>query len=197
MIVTLNIDNKLELTDKAMQILDFRELYNYYAVKLNNEERAMAAFGVLYYMYYFDSRFLDLHEDETDRLKAVKEFVYKGSEITKIKVFAKAAETYKKLMDEEQTMNYVVMKANVKKLRDFAKAMVLMKDEEQQTQEEKENDVPAKKSTGIKVRLKEFLETNSALPKQEEDLTKFKERLLKHFDSQVDIFGGGSTGAYE
>jgi len=38
---------------------------------------------------------------------------------------------------------------------------------------------------------------NSSLPQQEEDLRKFKEKLQKHFKSEVDVYGGGETGAYE
>lgn len=192
MIVVLNEDNRLELTDKAMMVKDFRELYNYYAGKLDNHNRAMAAFGVLYYMYYFDSHFLLDYPDESDRLKAVKAFVYLGGDISSTKVFKKACITYQDLMDQEQSANYVVMKRNVRKLREFAQAMVLIKEDEPADGEDRES-----VSTTVKVRLKEFLETNSALPKQEEELRKFKERLQKHFNSQVDIYGGGTIGAYE
>lgn len=193
MIVRLNENNTLELTEKAMFIKDFRDMYNYYSRKLNNEDRAMAAFAMMYYMYYFDSRFIIEYKDEKERFKAIKEFVYKGNEITEIKIFQKASETYQKLMDEEQTDLYVVMKANTYKLKEYAKNMVLIKPSH--TGEEVQDAISDAKE--IYVSFSEFSKINLSLPEQEEGLRKFKERLQKHFKSEVDVYGGGDIGAYE
>lgn len=196
MIVILNENNILELTEKAFFIKDFRDMHNYYSGKLKNNDRAMAAFAVMYYMYYFDSRFLLEFEDEKERMTHVREFVYKGNEVTDIKVFRTACETYKELMNEEQTSLYVVMKKNVTKLKDFAKDMTLVKVNNTNTEEGKADDTITD-IKGTYVTYKDFLAINSSLPQQEEDLRKFKEKLQRHFKSEVDVYGGGAIGAYE
>lgn len=196
MIIRLNENNVLELTEKAFFIQDFRALYNYYTQKLKNEDRAMAAFSVIYYMYYFDSRFLLLYEDEEERLKEVKKFVYKGDEITDIKVFRTASETYKSLMDEDQSALYVVMKKNVYKLKDFAENMSLVKVDNTATEEGDAPDTLVD-IKGVYVTYKDFAAINSSLPQQEDALRKFKEKLQRHFKSEVDVYGGGDLGAYE
>lgn len=196
MIVFLNENNKLELTEKAMMIKDFRDLYYYYAVKLKNEDRAMAAFATLYFMHHFDSQFLvDYPNDLEQRFKAVQKFVYKGDEITKIKVYVQAEKTYLSLIDKEQTVLYVVMKRNVQKLKEYAENMVLIKSAGGSKEEIAEDVI--KETLEVKVNWKEFNDINSSLPDQEEKLRKFKERLMEHFKSEVDIYGGGDTGAYE
>jgi len=195
MIIRLNENNALELTEKAFIIKDFRDLYNYYTAKLNNEERAMAAFAVIYYMHYFDSRFLLEFKDLKERFKQVKAFVYKGDEINRIKIFDKAEKTYIKLMDEEQTGLYVVMKANVTKLKEYAADMTLIKVTTPNAEGDSEDTIT--EVQGNYVSYKDFTAINSSLPQQEEDLRKFKDRLQKHFVSEVDVYGGGSLGVYE
>lgn len=197
MIVRLNEDNRLELSEKAMMVRDFRGLYKYYTDKLNDEERAMAAFGILYYMYFFDSQFLLDYPDDMDaRLAAVKQFVYKGDKInTDTKVFRKAAETYCGMMDQEQSEAYVIMKGNFNKLKQYAKAMVLVQEDSPTEGEAREDVAPI--SQGIRVTFKEFTSVNASLPDQEKALNDFKSRLLQHFKSEIDIYGGGEMGAYE
>jgi len=198
MVVRLNEDNRLELTEKAFLVKPFRDMYNYYVGKLDNDDRAMAAFGVLYYMHYFDSPFLLNYPDEDERFKEVKKYVYRGEEITRIKVFAKAEEAYKEMMDQEQTALYVVMKENVNKLKDFAKRMVLVKPEVEIEEDEEGNPIIRESSNNaIYVKLSDFMTTNSALPKQEEELRHFRERLQQHFKQEMDVYGGGDIGAYE
>ena len=198
MIVRLNDENKLELTEKAFIVRPFREMYNYYVGKLDNDDRAMAAFGVLYYMYYFDSQFLIKYPDEEERFKEVKKYVYRGEEISRIKVFEKAEEAYKELMDQEQTALYLVMKKNVDKLKDFAERMVLVKPQVKLEEDEDGNLVPKEDEEGhILVKLTDFMTTNSSLPKQEEELRAFRERLQQHFKNKMDVYGGGDLGAYE
>lgn len=201
MIITLNQDNKLELTDKAFIIRAFRELYRYYAEKLNSEDRAMAAFSIMYYMHFFDSRFLLEHpKDLKVRLAEVKAFVYMGDKVnTETKLFKAAEELYKTLMDEEQSSIYLVMKNNVKKMKDYAEAMVLVKENSAEATEEEiaTDSLPLTTTNKIKVTFKEFREVNASLPEQEEILRKFKDKLLQHFKGNIDIYGGGDIGAYE
>lgn len=194
MIVILNENNVLELTEKAMLIKSFRDLYNYYTVKLKDEERAMAAFGVLYYMYYFDSQYLIDYPDEEERLKAVKKFVYKGDQINQTKIYKEAVETYKGLMDEDQTSFYTVMKANTFKIKEYAEDMVLTTGANTGESENNDTDIPVK---GVKVSFTEFIKVNSTLPEQEELLRKFREKLQRNFKSEIDIYGGGDIGEYE
>lgn len=196
MIIRLNENNVLELTEKAFFIKDFRDMYNYYAGKLKNDDRAMAAFSVMYYMYYFDSRFLIEFEDEEERFKEVRKFVFKGDEIDTIKIYTAACETYKALMDEDQTSLYTVMKKNVYKLKDFASRMTLFKKAETPTEEGEVPDTVVETSD-VYVTYKDFVAINSSLPSQEDDLRKFKEKLQKHFKSEIDVYGGGVIGAYE
>jgi len=192
MLLRLDENNQLVITEKAYFVREFRELYDYYYKTLSNPERGQAAFGVLYYMFNFDSDFLFEYEDEAERLKAVKAFVYKGEEVTNIKVFKRAVERYKSLMDASQTKAYVVMKQNFIKLRDYASRIVLSPVREDVSDPDYD---PL--TAPIQVDYKEFSAVNTLLPKQEEELRKFKETLQKHMVNEIDVYGGGDLGAYE
>lgn len=194
MIVVLDENNKLILTEKALFIKDFRDLYNYYNKSLGGHDKAMAAFGIMYYMFFFDSPYLLDYPDEEERFKEVQKFVYKGEEISKIKLLEKAFETYKNLMDLEQVSLYLVMRNNVTKVKVYAENMVLGK---KNTGGKKGEEDQIRDTTDIPVTFGEFQKVNSSLPNLEEELRLFKDRLMKFMKSSIDIYGGGEQGAYE
>ncbi len=192
MLLQFDENNSLNITEKAFHIKEFRELYKYYYEQLKRPERGEAAFGILYWMYHFDSDFIFKYPDEAERLKHVKAFVYKGNEVTDTKVFRAAKERYKSLMAEDQTNAYIVMKKNFIKLREYASRITLAP-----VMEDTSNPDYNPAEAPILVDYKEFSAVNSLLPKQEEELRKYKEALLKHMSNAMDIYGGGTLGAYE
>jgi hypothetical protein len=193
MIIVLDENNTLQLTEKAFMIGDFRELYDSY----KDQELAMAAFSIMYYMYHFGSHFLYDYFDEKERFKEVQKFVYRGTEITysKIKI---AMDTYRDLYDKESVSTYLIMKRNVDKLKIYASKMELIipvtetEDEEGNVRTEKKLDPEM-----VYVDYKEFVAINSMLPKQQQDLELFENRLIESVKNQIDIYGGGDLGAYE
>jgi hypothetical protein len=194
MILVLTDENKVEITNKALEIKDFKVLWKYYNERQEGHDKAVAAFSILYWMYFFDSHFLQDYEDVDERYKAVQQFVYMGEEIDKIGIMEKAMGTYQELMDREQVAMYVVMKNNIDKIKDYAKHMVLGKPSRGKKADPKDTVPDTLENV---VTFAEFQSVNNSLPEHEERLRKFKERLLLHMKSEVDIYGGGEKGAYE
>lgn len=195
MLLYLDDSNNIRLTDKALSIRVFRSLYDYYTIKLNSEERAIAAFGVLYFMYYFDSKFLLEYEDEELRLQHVREYVHLGSEINDTKVFKEARDLYKELSNTVQVQTYLTMKKNISKLILYAQSMILHRPSV--NADIMEGDEEPIQDDTVLVDHKEFSAVNSSLPKQQEDLKKYKTTLILDMQEQIDVYGGGELGAYE
>lgn len=176
-------------------IADFRELYDSY----KDPEVGMAAFSIMYYMYHFKSHFLEDFPDEKERFKEVQKFVFKGTEVVwaRIKI---ALETYKSLYDKEAVSTYLIMKANVEKLKEYAKRMTLVRVAEPSPDMQENGAVVhsvVDPDGPIYVDFKEFIAVNSVLPKQQEELDKYESRIIESVKNQIDVYGGGMLGAYE
>jgi len=192
MLIRLDENHKIIITEKAYFVKEFRDLYNYYYTKLKKPDRGIAAFGIMYFMYNFDSDFLADYEDEDERFEHVRKFVYFGEEVTRIKLFEAAVSRYKSLVENSQTYAYVVMKNNFKKLREYAKRITLVDPRADTSDPDYDPN-----TVDLFVDYKEFAAINTLLPKQEEELRRFKETLQKHITNEMDLYGGGSLGAYE
>ena len=95
-------------------------------------------------------------------------------------------------MFEDQTYAYITMKKNFKKLREYANRISLVAPREDVTDPKYDPNTAM-----LHVDYKEFAAINTLLPKQEEELRKFKETLQKNMVNEIDVYGGGSLGAYE
>lgn len=191
MITFLDENNKLQLTEKALMIDAFAKVYR----KFPDKELAMAHFSVMYFMYNFDSIFLRDYEVEKERIAAVKKFIDRGSEVAIDRTMRKALDVYREIYFDDTTSMYLVMRRNVDKLKDYADKMVLISP--LATIDPDSEFVPLPGIDFILVESKEFTTINSILPKQQEELVKFETRLVSNTKTKIDIYGGGTKGAYE
>ncbi len=196
MILVLDENNELQLTEKAQMIDIFANLYSSYGT---DTELAMSAFSVMYFMYNFDSDYLRRYSDERKRLVAVRKFVRRGSDIKITWILRKAMDLYKEIYTEDSGSMYLIMYENVQKLKHYASIMVLISPligMKADTDEEKEN-LPVSGVDYILVESKEFVTINSMLPQQQRELDAFEIKLMQIIKNKIDIFGGGKLGAYE
>ena len=193
MIIYLDENSNPTLTDKAFMIKPFRVLFD----EFRDKEVAMAHFALMYYMYNFDSKFLREYDTEKARMGAVKKFIYKGSEVTQCKKLRTAMEAYKDIYADETAEMYLVMRRNVDKLKDYADKMVLIDPSASMAEDLKPEFLPMSGVDFILVDSKEFTTINMMLPKQQEELTKFETKLVENSKAKIDIYGGGTKGAFE
>jgi hypothetical protein len=188
MIVHLDENNTLQLTDKAYMIDTFRLLYD----SMQDKELALAYFAFMYYMYNFDSKFLRDIEEEQKRMGEVKKFIFRGADIKVSRIVRRAMDTYKEIFEDESVSMYLVMRKNVGKLKEYAGKMVLF-----DPNITGDTTILLPGMDYVLVDTKEFTSVNSLLPKQQEELDKFEAHLLQAVKNKIDIYGGGSLGAYE
>ena len=179
MIITLDEHENVILTEQAMLIDVFYKLY-----ESTTPSMVPAVFGVIYWMYSFDSKERRDIEDERDRIRAVKKKVPNGSSVSITREMRRAMDMFRDLYDEDKLSLYFTMHNNVMKLKSYADNMVLVKPEEGDTE-------------SVLVEYKEFTTINELLPKQEKLLADFEETLKGHAAQQLSIYGGGRLGAYE
>jgi hypothetical protein len=191
MIVVLDENGVLQLTDKAMMISAFRVFYD----SFEDSDLAMSYFSFMYYMYAFDSAYLRNIEDESKRIGEVKKFVHRGSELKVSREVRKVMNVYKEIFIEESVSMYLVMRTNVEKLKKYANKMCLF--DPNAGAEEGDSTILVPGLDYVLVDSKEFTTVNSMLPKQQEELDKFEVHLLQTVKNKIDIYGGGSLGAYE
>jgi hypothetical protein len=191
MIVHLDENNKLKLTEKAMMIGIFKKVYE----SEKDPELAIAPFSIMYFMYNFDSKFLHEIPNEDKRLREVKKFVDRGTDVATTRTIRKAMDVYKELYASESTSSYLVIRENVGKLKDYASKMELM--DPNILQDKEEDDLLQLGKDYILVDSKEFTSVNTMVIKQQEELDKFEVKLIESAKEKIDIYGGGSLGAYE
>ena len=185
MILILDENGKVQLTEKAMMIKVFEELYNNFIDK----ELAIKHFAYLYFMYSFDSEFLSRYPSKTKRAKAVRAYISGGSRIRASPRLKAASDTYIKMQNDGAVGVYLALKVNIDKLKNYAERMILVPPIK---------DVPADlENTPILVTSKEFSEVNLLLPKLQESLNKYKSDIHDLLKSKIAIYGGGARGAYE
>lgn len=189
MILVLDENGTLQLTEKAYMISAFRIFYD----SFEDKDLAMAYFSFMYYMYGFDSFYLRHFTEEQKRIAEVKKFVHRGSEIKVSRPVRKVMDVYKELFTEEASAMYLVMRENLEKLKKYAAKMVLF---DPNIDDEAQGILLAGKDY-VLVESKEFAQVNSLLPKQQEELDKFEVHLLQSVKNKIDVYGGGSLGAYE
>ena len=186
MLLRLNDHNEVIITEKFLLIKDLKTIYNKYS---SDHDARTAHLAVLYYMYHFDSRFLWLYrDDETKRLAEVRKFIADGKKVTICNTMRRAMRAYKALYDEEQVSIYCTMRDNMKKLRDYADSSVLILPPDYD---------PDIHGTLNVIEAKELMAINKAIPEQWKLMDAFETELKEYTKSQVDIYGGGSLGAYE
>jgi len=182
MLLTLDESNNVVVTEKFLLIKDLRDLYEKHK---KNPDILNVHFGILYYMYHFDSRFLwEFRDDEVKRYNAIKAFLYKGRASLKCDVMRRAMRTYKQLYNEESVSLYLTMRDNLAKLKDYMAKTTLIKPDKS----DKES---------ILIDSKEMIMLNKGIPDQWTLLDKFEKDLKEYTKANLDIYGGGSVGVYE
>ena len=166
-----------------MLVKAFDKLYS-----LTDPEMIPAVFGVIYWMFSYDSKFRRNIKDHKERLRAVKSFVPRGGEVSISRDMKNAMDVFADLYTEESMDVYFVMFDNLTKLKDYAKGMELRMPPD--TSEEDANFINI-------VDYKEFTAVNEQLPKAELLLSTFETRLRNEALAQIDVYGGGSLGMYE
>jgi len=185
MIITLDENNEIILTEQAMMIEKFRKLYERTA-----PDMVPSVFGVIYFMYSFDSKFRRLIDDKKERYKAVKNFIYKGNDIKIDRYFREASELFEEIYSESSMDAYFVLLENLNKLKEYARAMVL------RYPPEILGDKEAMQEYNV-VDYKEFSSINEQIPKTEQLLKDFELRLKDEILANISVYGGGDVGFYE
>lgn len=183
MLLTLDESNNVIVTEKFLLIKDFRKLHDKFTKDLDLQT---AHFGVMYYMYHFDSRFVWLYrDDKVKRLAEVRKFLHRGKDVKISPDMLKAMRLYELLYNEESVSMYVTMRDNIIKLRTYMKNAVLSLPPEDEVSDE------------ILVDSKELIMLTKEIPDQWKRLDKFEKDLLEYTKANLDIYGGGSVGVYE
>ena len=184
MILTLDESNNVIVTEKFLLIKDFRKIYDKFR---KDPDLQVAHFGVMYYMYHFDSRFVwKYRDDEVKRLLEVRRFLHRGKDVKMAPDMVKAMKLYSQLYNEESVSMYVTMRDSIVKLRSYMQAAVLVLPKEENP------DDPS-----VLVDSKELVMLNKEIPDQWKRLDKFEKDLLEYAKANLDIYGGGSVGVYE
>tara|TARA_R110000851_G_scaffold87648_1_gene191076 strand:+ start:28856 stop:29437 length:582 start_codon:yes stop_codon:yes gene_type:complete len=189
MILFLNEDGELQLTEKALMIKGFSRLRDY-AREQYNVGMVTTIFSVLHLMYDYDSSYLYDHPDEVERLKAVRAAVEGGKDFKMTRTVKEGMELYKTLYEKEQVSSYMVLKRNFFRLKNYADSMSLtpvLLDEDTLTGKPKE----------VFVDHKEFKDVNALIPKFQKDLEEFEKKLASFTKNKIDVYGGGDLGEYE
>lgn len=185
MLLTLDEENNVVITEKFLVIKDLRKLADKYK---NNEDAKIAHFTCLFYMYHFDSHILwENRDDESARLVAVRKFIHNGNLVKICNTMLRAMKTYKTLYNKEAVSMYLTMRDSIKKLLDYTQQGILVLPKDL-----KEDD-----PRPILMEAKELLLLNKSIPDQWKLLDTFERELQEYTKSQVDIYGGGDLNAYE
>jgi hypothetical protein len=188
-IVTLDENNEIVLTPHAMAINEFRKLYEHIPIDL-----LPSAFGIIYYMYSYDSRFRRTISDHKERLREVKKFVHKGNDVPISRYMKEAMQVFKSLYDETSMSAYFVLFDNLQKLKEYARSMLLRLPPEWSADAETYKDEIA---SAILVDYKEFASINEQIPKTETLLKEFELKLKDEVLANIAAYGGGDIGYYE
>ena len=183
MILTLDENGEIQLTEKAMLIKTFDKLFN-----STKPEMIPAVFGVIYWMFSYDSKFRREIKERKDRLRAVKNFVPRGTDVSITREVKAAMDVFEDLYSDESMDVYFVMFDNLAKLKEYARGMELRMPA----------DVSEEDAVLINiVDYKEFAAVTAQLPIAEALLATFETRLRDEALAKVDVYGGGSVGMYE
>ena len=185
MLLTLDEENNVTVTEKFLIISDFRKYYDRYYDK-KDPDLVIAYFSMLYYMYHFDSRFLWLHKDESKRLYDVRKFIHRGKDVKVSPDVRRIMELYKSLYNEEQVSSYVTMRKSLTKIRSFAEKAVLVMPKDDDPDE-----------PSILIDSKELVMINKEIPELWKRLDTFEKDLMKYTKSAVDIYGSKNLNVYE
>lgn len=194
MILHLDENSKVQLTEEAFLIMALRKLYE----TIGDHDLAISHFGVLFYMYHYDSTYVREIEDESKRLAEVKKFVHRGNEVKVTRTMRKAMDVYKEIYVDDAAGTYLIMRRNATKLREYADKMVLFTPPIfTDNVLEAEEGVPVVGQDFFLVDSKEFATVTNLLGKQQEEIDKFEVHLRESAKSKIAVYGGGSLGAYE
>jgi len=186
MLLSINEENQVIITEKFLLISDFRKYYDRYYDK-KDPDLVVAYFSMLYYMYHFDSKFLwEYENDESKRLAEVKKYIYRGKDVKITPDVRRIMELYKSFYNKEMVSSYITMRKSLAKLRLFADNAVLV------MPPDADPDNPP-----ILIESKELMAINKEIPELWKRLDKFEKDLLNYTKSSVDIYGSKSLNVYE
>jgi hypothetical protein len=188
-IVTLDENNEIVLTPHALAIAEFRKLY-----ERTPADQLPSAFGIIYYMYSYDSKFRRTISDHRERLREVKKFVHKGNDIAISRYMKEAMQVFESLYDETSMSAYFVLFDNLQKLKEYARSMLLRLPVDWTKDADLYKD---EIDSAILVDYKEFSSINEQIPKTEALLKEFELKLKDEVLANIAAFGGGDIGYYE